>query len=382
MKLSIASIAASAVASVRTVKAEGCFASCNCNRRDRLLMGLEPFEFQVDANGRVLIPSPPDGTPGGPGGLPDPVFDNAVDHVPSDTCSNDNLFTTGYYPACEADTAACCECFLGGPGVYIPEAVCCAIQYGPGVGAPYGDGYGPGGNPDPGALAQQLQAIENEIGIIADALASIDNITVDGGSNRNLKGSIKESSSFPDLADQVRPQGSPSHEDSELLSDDVGIWKLHNFLNEDEVKTLKNAFERASDMHWDCKIDHCRVRYRGLSQCQDNQDRPSSVQPYGKQCLLVTNGVKAELAPEDAFLWDALTQNYQSIWPEYTIHSPMFVQLQEGEIGQFKFHVDGETLYQDKGHVSPVTILLYLTDGGAATYFPKANDGEGVFVTP
>ena len=37
---------------------------------------------------------------------------------------------------------------------------------------------------------------------------------------------------------------------------------------------------------------------------------------------------------------------------------------------------------EHEGHLTPVSIVMYLTDGGNPTYFPKANNGEGLFITP
>ena len=101
-------------------------------------------------------------------------------------------------------------------------------------------------------------------------------------------------------------------EDSELLDDNIGLWKLHNFLSEDEVENLKGALEHSTDMYWDCKVDHCTAR-RGLAVCLEDANHPSSVQPDGKQCLMVTDRVKEASSAEDAEHWDDLTRKYQSV---------------------------------------------------------------------
>ena len=56
--------------------------------------------------------------------------------------------------------------------------------------------------------------------------------------------------------------------------------------------------------------DHCTAR-RGLAVCLEDANHPSSVQPDGKQCLMVTDRVKEASSAEDAEHWDDLTMKYQ-----------------------------------------------------------------------
>ena len=328
INMKIANTLMIALSSARTIMAYcGGPPDCSCDRRHRTLMGYAELEVPLD--GRAL-PGNSAGNifngPGGPNGPPpnwDPQGDpqgGPPDLIfdPPDVGGNANPPGLTVCDGCE--DSPCCICQEDGPfeGLEIPEQVCC-----------------------------------NQ-----------------GGGGRNLEA----------FADQTRPEGSPSFEagSSELMDDDVGLWKLHGFLNEDEVDEMKHVLDASSNMFWDCKLDLCKHLPEG---CQ-RKNETSRLQPEDKQCLLFTSDVKKALPADHSVLWMELLKKFQSVWPEHLARARILAQKQDGEVGPMKFHVDGEVPFKEMGILTPVSIMVYLTDGGNPTYFPKANEGKGLFVTP
>ena len=273
MKLITAFVAAISLASFQTAKSCGGELQCVCDRRVRLLMGLDPIEA-----GRGLSPGPPQC------GLPPQAKGEGLGDGPLP-----NQRPSPSDPPPNGDS--CCLCNEDPfDGKLVPEVICCN----------QGEGTGGEGN----------------------------------GGTRSLTRVTEDVYSV--FTNQTRPQGFPSYEASELVDDDIGLWKLHNFLNEDEVDEMKRVLEDSSNLFLDCKVDYCRPR-SGLKMCQEEEDRPSLSQPHGKQCLMVTDRVKKTVSADDAALWDDLTKKYSDVWPEYPFTSPMFVQIQEGKVGPSDF---------------------------------------------
>lgn len=179
---------------------------------------------------------------------------------------------------------------------------------------------------------------------------------------------------------QHRPHFLPQFKNAQLLADDVGLWVLPDFLNSMQVQELLEAIEESKPLFWDCYEHHCAFR-PGLQACLNEPTKRSSVQPMGKDCLLVTDPVKKKLSDSSQAVWLDLDQRLQSLWPHYVYTSPFFVQSQQGSTGSFKYHVDGDNLNMHEKVLSPVSIVIYLTDGGSKTVFPYANS-TGIAVTP
>ena len=327
MKLAIILTIAIALSSARTTGGSGP-STCTCDRRDRALMGYAELEVSVDGRELGIF------GPGGPNDLPDQS--QADPNGPPENIwlppgqGGDILFP-GSSP-CDG-TLPCCMCYEDGPFVdlEVPEVVCC------------NQGGGGGGG---------------------------------GGKARKLM--PKKASAY-----QTRPEGSPSFEavSTELMDDEIGLFKLHDFLNEDEVDEMKRVLDASSDMFWDCKLDKCKY-YPEDDFCRQTEGATSRTHPEGKKCLLFTSDVKKALPADHSALWMDMLKKFQSVWPEHLARARILAQQQVGDVGPMHFHVDGESQLRDKGILTPVSILVYLKDGENPTYFPKANNGEGLFVTP
>jgi hypothetical protein len=175
----------------------------------------------------------------------------------------------------------------------------------------------------------------------------------------------------PAIPTQTRPQGTPKYDNPILLSEDTGIWILPDFLDGEGVQTMLQAFEAGEQHFFDCKLHACTAR-PSLPRCQKNP---------GAVCLLVSEQVKSHLSEPAKMAWEDLNSKLQAVWPQYPFTAPLLAQVQEGEVGPFRWHIDGQDLLVDHGIVSPVTIVVYLTDSDSQLIFPYANS-TGIAITP
>lgn len=180
---------------------------------------------------------------------------------------------------------------------------------------------------------------------------------------------------------QVRPDLEPTYEGAIILDGDVGIWKLPNFLNDDEIQAMNEAAKAADAHSYDCKLHYC-LRRPYVENCQINPDYESHVQPAGKKCMMLTENIVEMFNESDQSIVSALNVKSKSVWPNYASSNPLVYQKTLSDTGSFQFHVDGLDLYQDMDIVAPVTTIIYLSDGGSRLVFPRANNGEGLLITP
>jgi hypothetical protein len=175
----------------------------------------------------------------------------------------------------------------------------------------------------------------------------------------------------PAIPIQTRPQGTPKYDNPILLFEDTGIWILPDFLDGEGVQTMLQAFEASEHHVWDCKLQACTAR-PSLPRCQKNP---------GAVCLLVSEQVKSHLSEPAKMAWEDLNSKLQAVWPQYPFTAPLLAQVQEGEVGPLQWHIDGQDLARAHGIVSPVTIVVYLTDSDSQLIFPYANS-TGIAITP
>lgn len=180
---------------------------------------------------------------------------------------------------------------------------------------------------------------------------------------------------------QVRPAFEPQFEGAITLDDEIGIWKLPDFLNEEEVQAMKQAAKAADGHSYDCKVHFC-LRRVYLDQCQDDPSYQSRIQPAGKNCLMLTDNVVELFSEDDQSTVSALKSKSKSVWPNYTSTNPLVYQKTLSDTDSFNYHIDGQDLYQERNIIAPVTTIIYLSDGGSQIVFPRANNGEGLRITP
>lgn len=265
------------------------------------------------------------------------------------------------------------------------------------------DGGGITANPDacscnrlPGTPILSLEECCDslKVNILASILAILSSILdaflglFGGGSNRRGLAEVFEKPPIHVLNDpgpianaQVRPAFDPQFEGAITLDDKIGLWELPNFLSPEEVDEMLQVIQSADEHSYDCKADFC-LRRPGLKTCIDDPTHESLVQPYGKQCLMLSENILELFSEDDQAAWAKFNAKSKDVWPNWESSNPLVYQKTGADIDPFKYHIDGFDLWEDYGRIAPVTTIIYLTSGGSKLVFPHGNDNHGISITP
>ena len=152
----------------------------------------------------------------------------------------------------------------------------------------------------------------------------------------------------------------------ELLSPNPGVWKIRNFLNDDKLEKIVDAVNRGghdNDLYHRC-VDATSHRHL------DN-----------KFCFCLSE--ESAISDEDSELVAALLDQMSNVWPTNNVKRDHFdVMLTRGGCTHSLLHFDmddttvglnGTATTTTQANYATVTSIIYLSDGGAGTYFPNAD---------
>jgi len=186
--------------------------------------------------------------------------------------------------------------------------------------------------------------------------------------------SVSFSSLEHTLGSEASLMASPQGVESTLLASNPGIWSVANFISEDELDQILQMVEKYGTGH-------------GLwGPCKNVSTQPIDAHPVeGKGCFKISPESACEAPhelfefaecdrktdPADSIFVADLISRFESMWPDLA-HLPVnpFLMFQRSEGGTPPVDLHSDHFF--------VTILLYLSDGGASTVFPRAN----VTITP
>jgi len=144
----------------------------------------------------------------------------------------------------------------------------------------------------------------------------------------------------------------------ELLSSEPGVWKIHKFLSDDQLDKVVDAVNRGgngNDLYRRCNA----ASQRHL----DN-----------KFCFFLSK--ESAVEHEDSELVASLLDQMSDVWPTKNVKCDHFdVMLTRGGCTHSLFHFDLDDFSGNTTALNYATItsIIYLSDGGAGTYFPDAD---------
>ena len=185
-----------------------------------------------------------------------------------------------------------------------------------------------------------------------------------------------------DTADQDEestfvPWISPSSKDGDLkiesLASNLGMWKIDNFVNDEETEKILDLVTRYGEDH------------KMWGECKHEKRNPSNAHPmHNKICFKIStenvcdgpydlSTCDLETEPNDAIFLEDLLGRFKSLWtddPNAPFDPYPYAKFQrtEGDTGPVDLHSD----------IYTISFVLYLSDGGAGLIFPRT----GTVVTP
>ena len=172
---------------------------------------------------------------------------------------------------------------------------------------------------------------------------------------------------------EVEPWAFPMIEGATLLASDPGIWSIDEFLTQEESDKLLELMKRNG-------------QDKGLFGPCTHKSHSTNPHPNeNKVCFKIStehacegpynySDCDAEVDPQDSALVDTIIKRFNSMW-SVPVESQSYLKFHhsQGDTPPVDLHLDAKV---------SISFVLYLQDGGAATWFPFANNDDGLSYVP